>query len=360
VRPTNAAASPTYDIVIPTIGRRSLHTLIDALDSMSGPPPQHVVIVDDRTSPTPALELPATTNIDPVIVAGRGIGPAAARNDGWRRCTSPWIVFLDDDVVPGAEWRHELCADLAAVGPRTAAVTASITVPLPTDRRPTDAERVVVGLETAWCITADLAVRRDAVVAVGGFDERFMRAYREDTDFALRLLDGGWEIAGGRRRTEHPPRTGTWSTSVRAQRGNADDALMRRLHGRRWRERGHAPRGTLRHHVVTTSTAFAVAVAAVAGASRVARLGAAAVAWRLTRLWWTRFRPGPRTADELARMAASSALVPFAATGWALQGWLRARRLAPRGRAGSLATRTSAGGVVRSRRHSDPRRRLQR
>jgi hypothetical protein len=55
--PTNAAASPTYDIVIPTIGRRSLHTLIDALDSMSGPPPQHVVIVDDRTSPTPALEV---------------------------------------------------------------------------------------------------------------------------------------------------------------------------------------------------------------------------------------------------------------------------------------------------------------
>jgi histidinol-phosphate phosphatase family protein len=330
---SGTAHAPTYDIVVPTIGRRSLHTLIEALDAMTGPPPQRVVIVDDRASPTPRLDLPPTTSIEPVVVAGRSIGPAAARNDGWRRCTSPWIVFLDDDVVPGTDWRRALSVDLAAAGPRTAAVTASITVPLPSGRRPTDAERGVAGLETAWCITADLAVRRDAIVALGGFDERFQRAYREDTDFALRLLDGGWEVADGTRRTEHPPRTGTWATSVRAQRGNADDALMRRLHGSTWRERGRAPWGTLRRHVLTTSMAFAVPLAAVAGARRIARLAAAAVAVSWAGLWWARSRPGPRTSEELARMAASSALIPFAATWWAACGWLRARWLAPMGRA---------------------------
>jgi hypothetical protein len=162
---SSTAHPPTYDVVVPTIGRRSLHTLIEALDAMTGPPPQRVVIVDDRTSPASPLELPPMTSIEPVVVAGRSIGPAAARNDGWRRCTSPWIVFFDDDVVPGTDWRRELSVDVAAVGPRTAAVTASITVPLPSGRRPTDAERGVAGLETAWCITADLAVRRDAIVA---------------------------------------------------------------------------------------------------------------------------------------------------------------------------------------------------
>ncbi len=327
----SATTAPTYDIVIPTIGRPSLHALIEALDAMAGQPPRHVVVVDDRRSPSAPLELPRTSSIDPVVVAGRSSGPAAARNDGWRRCTSPWIVFMDDDVVPGAQWRDELSADLAEVGPRTAAVTSAITVPMPVGRRPTDAERGVAGLETAWCITADLAVRREAIVTVGGFDERFGRAYREDTDFALRLLVGGWEVVDGHRRTVHPPRTGTWSTSVRAQRGNADDALMRRLHGPEWRERGRAPRGTLHRHVVTTSLVLAALAAAVTGGRRIARLAAAWATWRIGRLWWDRSRPGPRTTDELARMAASSALIPFAATWWTGRGWLRARRLAPRG-----------------------------
>ena len=333
MRGTGQANDPTYDIVVPTIGRPSLATLIEALDAMTGPPPQQVVVVDDRPSPSPRLELPPTTNIDPVVVAGRASGPAAARNDGWRRCTSPWIVFLDDDVVPGADWRHELSLDVAKAAPRTAAVTASISVPLPSGRPPTDAERGVAGLATAWCITADLAVRREALVALGGFDERFRRAYREDTDFALRLLDGGWEIVDGDRNTTHPTRSGTWSTSIRAQRGNADDALMRHLHGRHWRERGRAPRGTLRRHVVTTSLAAAAPIAAAAGARRTARAAAVAVAWRLAHLWWSRSRPGPRTADELGRMAVSSAVIPFVATWWAVRGWLRARWLAPEGRA---------------------------
>jgi histidinol-phosphate phosphatase family protein len=333
VSPPPDSREPTYDIVVPTIGRPSLHTLIEALDTMTGPAPRHVVVVDDRQAPASPLKLPPTRHIAPIVVTGTGAGPAAARNLGWRRCTSPWVVFLDDDVVPRRQWRHDLGVDLRAVGPRTGAVTASISVPLPRDRPPTDAERGVAGLESAWCITADLAVRRDALVAVGGFDERFRRAYREDTDVALRLLDAGWQIADGTRRTDHPPRNGTWRTSVRAQRGNADDALMRRLHGERWRERGHASRGTLRRHVATTVLALAVPVAALLGARRVARLAAAGVVGRMTALWWRRSRPGPRTGRELARMAASSALIPFAATWWAAHGWFRARQLAPQGRA---------------------------
>ena len=49
-----------------------------------------------------------------------------------------------------------------------------------------------------------MAYRRSALIAVGGFDERFPRAFREDADLALRLLDRGWHLRRGDRH-DHAP-----------------------------------------------------------------------------------------------------------------------------------------------------------
>src|SRR5690606_33870076 len=85
------------------------------------------------------------------VVTGRGAGPAAARNAGWRAAPEPWVAFLDDDVVPGFDWAARLAYDLAAAeaDPAVAGVQARIEVPLPDDRRPTDWERTTAGLATA-------------------------------------------------------------------------------------------------------------------------------------------------------------------------------------------------------------------
>ena len=108
-------------------------------------------------------------------------------------------------------------------------------MPLPADRRPTDWERGTAGLATARWITADMAYRRAALAAVGGFDERFRRAFREDADLALRVQDR--RPPAGRRARGAPSircarRPGTPACASSA--GNADDVLMRRLHGRDW------------------------------------------------------------------------------------------------------------------------------
>ena len=68
-----------------------------------------------------------------------------------------------------------------------AATQGRFEVPLPGDRRPTDWERSTGGPGAARWATADMAYRREALAAVGGFDERFPRAYREDADLALRV-----------------------------------------------------------------------------------------------------------------------------------------------------------------------------
>ena len=70
--------------------------------------------------------------------------------------------------------------------------------------RPTDAERHTLGLSRVSWITADMAYRRAALVETGGFDERFPRAFREDSDLALRTVRIGYGIPWGERVTTHP------------------------------------------------------------------------------------------------------------------------------------------------------------
>ena len=329
--PRRAAAAATFDVVIPTSGRPSLARLLDALAAGRGPRPGRIVLVDDRPAGAEggglAGRVPAALRDRTVVLRGGGRGPAAARNRGWRACRAPWIAFLDDDVVPEAGWSAELAADLAAVGDDVGAVQGQIRVPRPGRRRPTDWERNVTGLECARWATADMAYRRAALEQVGGFDERFPRAYREDTDLGLRVTERGWRIVRGRRAVVHPVGPAPWTVSLTKQAGNADDALMDVLHGRGWRERGGAHRGRRRRHLATAAAGTAAPALLAARRPRAAAVAAAAWLAGTGELAWRRIAPGPRTARELGAMLATSAAMPFAAAGWWLRGVLRARGL---------------------------------
>ncbi|HEY0717333.1 MAG TPA: HAD-IIIA family hydrolase [Streptosporangiaceae bacterium] len=331
----------SYVVVIPTVGRPCLQDCLDALAAAGGPLPDQVVLADDRRdTPDPLpVTVPAPLADRTVVVTLEGRGPAAARNAGWRYAEpADWVAFLDDDVRVGPDWRTALAADLAGQAPDVAGVQGVIDVPLPADRRPTDWERGTAGLASARWITADMAYRRGALLAAGGFDERFPRAFREDADLALRLLDLGWALRRGARRTTHPVRPASRWASVRAQAGNADDVLMRRLHGRSWYQRADAARGRRRGHAVTTgllaSSVLAWSLGWLTPGPRRARYRRAALltsaAWLAGTAEFTaaRVRPGPRTRAETATMAATSALIPPLAVGHWLRGQWRHRHVA--------------------------------
>ncbi|MBV9321542.1 MAG: HAD-IIIA family hydrolase [Mycobacterium sp.] len=318
-----------YAVVIPTIGRPSLGRLLAALNIAAGPEPAAVIVVDDRPAPGQPLALPASELPITVLHCG-GRGPAAARNLGWRSTAADWICFLDDDVVPGPDWRHQLASDLSEADHSVVGSQARILVPAPTEngqpRRPTDDEQRTLRLATAQWITADMAYRRAALVSCGGFDERFPRAYREDADIALRLTRAGGRITQASRETEHPvvgagvkTRSSAWS-SVRAQRGNRDDALMRRKHGRGWRAAVGEGRGRLPLHLLTTGAALAAAAAACARLRRVAVAGVLCWLAMTVEFALRRIAAGPRTPREIAAMALSSVLIPPVAVGQRLCG----------------------------------------
>ncbi|WP_082043663.1 HAD-IIIA family hydrolase [Mobilicoccus massiliensis] len=325
-----------YSVVVPTVGRSGLRRVLDALahqQATEDERPAGVIVVDDRPTPHDPLDLSEFEADLPLrIVLGHGRGPAHARNRGWRLTTTPWVAFLDDDVEPAPTWCTELVRDLRACEAGTAATAARLRVPVPSHRRPTDWERNTAGLAQARWATADMAFLRSALVDVHGFDERFPRAFREDADLALRLRRAGWRLAVGDRVMVHPVREADMWVSARVQAGNADDALMRRLHGPTWHDDAEAPAGWFARHVATVVAGAAglIARATAAGlassegpkarqaARFLRRIGLAGVlAWvaATAAFFAHRMRPGPRPGDdgygrEVATMAATSVLIP--------------------------------------------------
>jgi glycosyltransferase involved in cell wall biosynthesis len=333
-------------VVVPTVGRPSLADTLAALapDGAAAEGPGvgevEILVVDDRrdaTGPLP-VTLPAALSPYPKIIGGPGRGPAAARNAGWRAARHPWVAFLDDDVVPDPGWLDALRSDLD-VPERVGGVQGRVRVPSPPGRRPTDWERATAGLADGRWITADMAYRRAALEATGGFDERFPRAFREDAELAYRVRAAGWELVRGRRAVTHPVRPeGPW-VSLRTQRGNADDALLRRMYGPQWRRLLEVPRGRRRRHTAVAAAGCAAlagaaaALVAPAGRRRPLRVVAAFAggAWLAGTAEFAaaRIAPGPGTPREVAAMIVTSAAIPPLAVAHWLRGWLASSRAAP-------------------------------
>jgi HAD superfamily hydrolase (TIGR01662 family) len=327
------AAHVRYTIVIPTIGRQSLFVLLQSLVEQNwtrtGYP--KVIVVDDRpmTGDYRPQDLQWAHSPWPITsLRTGGRGPAAARNAGWRTARTPWVVFLDDDVLVSPDWSDCLHRDLLAATPTTGGVQARVRVPAPEDRRPTDWERNTAGLAAAKWITADMAYRRAALAQVAGFDERFPRAYREDADLAVRVRRAGWTLMRGQRVTVHPVRQADDWVSLRTQAGNADDALLRALYGRRWRAITEAGPGRTGRHLATVAVAAAAPLAILFGRRRLA--GALTGLWGVLTAQFFVHRvaagPAPGTAEftaELRRMAVTSPLIPFAALRARCRGILR-------------------------------------
>jgi GT2 family glycosyltransferase len=191
-------------VVVPA--RNAARTLARALAALAAlaPPPDEIVLVDNgSTDDTPArldAFAAASTGAKVVVVREPRRGASTARNTGIRAATGDVIAFTDADCCPRADWLAALTVPLAdaAVGavagrlattpPRGVVETFSSLFTLPPAPEPSRHTRW-----TPWAggfPTANLAVRRELLQRVGGFDES-VAIYGEDHDLCARLYATG-------------------------------------------------------------------------------------------------------------------------------------------------------------------------
>ncbi len=251
-----------------------------------------------------------------IPVTGNSHGPAAARNRGWRAAQGHIIAFTDDDCIPAPDW---LRAGVAGFVNGTVGVRGRIIVPV--EGRPTDYERSVAALSGAEFVTANCFYRRDALAAVGGFDERFTAAWREDSDLYFALLErhGADRFACVEQAlVVHPVRPAPWGVSLRLQRKSFFNALLYRKHPALYRERIQPEPPW--HYYATLAALAGTLLAALARRPRPAAIGAAA--WLLlTGLFAARRLKGTsRASRHVAEMLVTSAVIPLLSIYWRLRG----------------------------------------
>lgn len=252
-----------------------------------------------------------------VAVRGRH-GPAAARNAGWRAAAGEVIAFTDDDCIPEPGW---LAAGLAALAEREA-VWGRVVVPLPLE--PSDYQMNAARLQKAEFTTANCFCRRAALEAIGGLDERFTQAWREDSDLYFSLLERGARVGRAERAVVvHPIRPAPWGVSLAQQRKIRFDALLYKKHPALYRRhiRAAPPWGYYLNAALLLLFPFAL----LQGGDILA--AASGAGWLLStgRFCRRRLEGTSRRLDHLLEMALTSALIPTLAVFWRLFGALRFR-----------------------------------
>ena len=206
---------PTASVVIPTRNRcATLATLLERVAPQAEAAAAEVVVVDNGSTdgtPETLRQLEADGKLR--IVFEPIPGATRARNAGARAARGEVVAFVDDDALPSEGWLTALLAPfenprVAAAGGRVrlrfaGALPAWWDAALATYLAAYD-----LGPEPAdlgarpWYDSPrglNLAVRRDALLAVGGFNLRLgPRAGRpsvgEESDLCFRLLAHGHEI----------------------------------------------------------------------------------------------------------------------------------------------------------------------
>jgi GT2 family glycosyltransferase len=166
------------------------------------------LVVLDQSEGNQSREALAEFREDPrmkyVRSAARGKG--AALNQGLHLAGASVVVCTDDDCVVPPGWAVAM-AEVIRAHPKAAVVFCNVTAEaydrstgyVPTYERETDRVlRSVFDGRNGLGLGAGMALRRDVVLGIGGFDETFGPGSRfgsgDDWDISVRALLLGWEV----------------------------------------------------------------------------------------------------------------------------------------------------------------------
>ena len=213
---TLSSDEPFVSIIVPSFRRPDVLCLtLRALSSLNYPANKHEVIVVDDGSGDETTEVVRAAQAECERVRYReqpNSGVATARNNGARAAAGEYLIFIDDDIVVEPDFinhhlrvmrefdrcfvngRWEFTPDFEAALQETP--FGRFRLGIEQWIKQGEPKKPLHGsyLETESATAQNLGVRAEDYWKVGGFDEDFPYAGREDQEFSMRAAKAGYRF----------------------------------------------------------------------------------------------------------------------------------------------------------------------
>jgi GT2 family glycosyltransferase len=283
---------PRISVVVCTYnGARTIRDCLEGLRRLDYPNFEVIVVNDGSSDATPAI----VGEYGFRVISGPNRGLSHARNVGLHAASGEIVAYIDDDAYPDSHWLRYL-ADSFLGSPHVG--IGGPNLPPPGDglvaesvaNAPGGPIHVLLSDREAEHIPGcNMAFRRSALLAIGGFDPQF-RTAGDDVDVCWRLRDRGWTLGFHPGAVVWHHRRNSMRTYWRQQVGyGRAEAMLERKWPEKYNSAGH-----------------------VSWAGRLYGLGVAqAIPWRRDRLYqgsWggalfqSLYRPSPGTLAALPLM----------------------------------------------------------
>jgi len=202
--------SLTASVVVVTTGRRRcLPNCIQSLRQQTYRPLELVIVAGPSTDGTHEYVSSLT---DAKVTQVDRLNVSFARNAGVALASGDIVAFIDDDAVATPTWLEELVQIYEAEGPSCGGV-AGVIIEENGPGRPVQAMNTTVndlgdvtpcrlahsgfndpdGEQFIYFTGCNMSMRREAILAVGGFDEEF-RFHYEDAGLAVAIIKAGYRL----------------------------------------------------------------------------------------------------------------------------------------------------------------------
>jgi O-antigen biosynthesis protein len=187
---------PRISVVVCTYnGASTIRGCLEGLRRLQYPNLEVIVVNDGSRDATPAIV--REYGVRMITTENRGL--SSARNTGWRAASGELVAYLDDDAWPDPHWLHYLAeafrttAHVAVGGPNVPPPDETPIARCVANAPGGPVHVLLSDREAEHLPGCNMAVRRWALEAIGGFDPQF-RTAGDDVDVCWRLQARGWTL----------------------------------------------------------------------------------------------------------------------------------------------------------------------
>ncbi len=187
---------PRISVVVCTYnGARTIRDCLEGLRKLEYSEFEVIVVDDGSTDDTAAI----AQQYDVRLISTANHGLSHARNIGWRAARGSIVAYLDDDAYPDPHWLTYLAAaflstsDVGVGGPNIAPPNDGWIAECVANAPGGPVHVLLSDREAEHIPGCNMAFRRAALEAIGGFDEQF-RVAGDDVDVCWRLRQRGWTL----------------------------------------------------------------------------------------------------------------------------------------------------------------------